>query len=229
MALGVIVVPAIALWIHVAHTASNRRYADFLGVLATLESSGKPSAVNRHGYAGLYQMGEAALIEAGYYKRDKTPGKNDWRGAWTGKNGIYSLTEFLRDTPKQDQAISNHHENLWHDIQTLNLGEYIGKTIAGVTITESGLIAGAHLVGTRGLKRFLRSNGRSIPKDGNGTPITKYIRTFAGYDIDVTLSAWRHEGRGHRPGGGLRAADAAFVRLRAHWGTAGLTLIAHAI
>jgi len=41
-----------------------------------------------------YQMGEAALIDAGYYKADGTK-TNDWTGQWTGKNGIYSKQDFF--------------------------------------------------------------------------------------------------------------------------------------
>jgi hypothetical protein len=53
--------------------------------LAQRESSNNPKAVNNFGFIGLYQMGEPALIDTGYYKPDGTQ-KNDWVGEWTGKD-----------------------------------------------------------------------------------------------------------------------------------------------
>ena len=68
-------------------------------------------------------------------------------------------------------------------IKALRLDKYVGKTIKGIYITESGLIAGAHLLGVGNVKKFLKSNGRKIPRDGYGTPITEYLSRFSGYDI----------------------------------------------
>lgn len=61
---------------------ANRNYQDYLAALARRESGGQPDpyrAVNRAGYLGKYQMGELALIDAGFYKRDRT-NSNDFRG-----------------------------------------------------------------------------------------------------------------------------------------------------
>lgn len=41
----------------------------FLNDLGERESGGNYRAFNRYGYAGKYQMGEAALVDAGYYKK----------------------------------------------------------------------------------------------------------------------------------------------------------------
>ena len=51
--------------------------------LAFKESSNNPKTISTLGYIGLYQMGEDALIDVGYYKRgqlDKTLKINDWTG-----------------------------------------------------------------------------------------------------------------------------------------------------
>jgi hypothetical protein len=74
---------------------SNNNYQSFLETLAHSESSNNYDITNSHGYLGKYQMGEAALIDTGYYIRDKTPGRNDWSGHWTGKDGISSKQDFL--------------------------------------------------------------------------------------------------------------------------------------
>lgn len=41
---------------------------DFYNNLGARESGGNYSSVNKYGYVGKYQMGEAAMIDAGYYK-----------------------------------------------------------------------------------------------------------------------------------------------------------------
>jgi hypothetical protein len=44
---------------------------------------------------------------------------------------------------------------LWRRIQRLGLDKYVGQTIDGIEITESGLISAAHLKGVGALKKFL--------------------------------------------------------------------------
>ena len=47
-------------------------------------------AFNKYGYAGKYQMGEMAMIDAGYYIK-KGSFNNDWSGIFTGKDRVYSM------------------------------------------------------------------------------------------------------------------------------------------
>jgi hypothetical protein len=63
--------------------------------------------------------------------------------------------------------------------------KYNGKVIQGVTITESGLLAAAHLGGAGSVKKFLRSNGSRSIKDGYGTSIRSYMKRYAGYDTSL--------------------------------------------
>lgn len=142
----------------------------------------KPAKTNGYGYTGLFQMGEAAMIDAGYYKPDGSAA-NDWRGVFTGKNGIHSLADFKNNPDAQVQAIADYQAVQWKVIQNLGLSSYIGQTINGVQITQSGLLAGAHLVGYGGLQKYLSSNGAKDVVDGNGTPISQYIQKFGGYTV----------------------------------------------
>ena len=51
--------------------------SNFYNELMIKESSGNPNAKNKQGFAGMYQMGELALDDAGYYNsKDGTPGNN---------------------------------------------------------------------------------------------------------------------------------------------------------
>ena len=157
-------------------------YKDFLRALGYRESGGRYNIENTYGYLGKYQMGESALKDAGYYKGDPTR-RNDWIGEWTGKDGVWSKEDFLNNPRAQENAIREFHRKTWKYIKALGLDKYVGKTIKGIYITESGLIGGAHLLGAGNVKKFLKSNGRIIPRDGYGTPITEYISKFSGYDV----------------------------------------------
>ena len=72
-------------------------YADFLNALGQRESSGNYQAVNSVGYLGKYQVGEAALIDAGYYTDgDTDPYNNLWNGAWTLIDKEYFFATILK-------------------------------------------------------------------------------------------------------------------------------------
>ena len=174
-------------------------YNDYLTALSYRESSANKSVVNGYGYLGLYQMGESALIDAGYYKADNTSKINDWSGTWTGKNGINSKADFLANTGGQTQAINDYNHVQWGYIVHLGLTPYVGQTIGGIVMTESGMLAGAHLVGAGGLKTFLLSNGKIVPGDANKVAVTNYISLFNGYDIETITGNKTANGLGNVP------------------------------
>jgi hypothetical protein len=166
--------------------------SDYLNALARRESSLNPQAQNAYGYVGLFQMGEAALVDAGYYRADGT-GANDWRGTWTGLGGVTSLQDFKNDPAAQAAAVAAYHQRVWGYVRSQGLDTYIGSTVGGVPVTQSGLIAAAHLVGTGNLARFLASNGATVPTDGNGTALTEYLASFGGYSLfgsGADCAAW---------------------------------------
>lgn len=160
-------------------------HVDFLHDLAQRESKLDPSARNPFGYVGLFQMGEAALQDAGYYRGDLTR-KNDWTGSWTGLGGIHSLSDFYARPDVQVQAIVGYHNRMVAQIKRLGLDRSIGTSVGGVPVTFSGLIAGAHLVGMGNLQTFINSAGSAIPRDGNGVPITAYIAGLGGCAVGAT-------------------------------------------
>jgi hypothetical protein len=64
----------------------------------------------------------------------------------------------------------------------------VGKTINGIKITESGILAAAHLSGAGNVKKFLRSNGTECFSDAYGSSIQHYLRKFAGYDVSNIIA-----------------------------------------
>lgn len=156
---------------------------NFLDDLGKRESGGNYKAFNRYGYAGKYQMGEAALIDAGYYKKSSGKYNNDWSGQFTGKDSVYSIDDFLNNIQAQENAQIVFKKRQWAYLKALNAHKYVGQIINGYKITESGLLAGAHLKGAGAVSIYLKSGGKISQKDGFGTSVEEYIKKFAGYDV----------------------------------------------
>ncbi len=164
---------------------SRGSYADFLDALGERESGGDYAAVNSLGFLGKYQFGEAALVDAGFYRADGTA-KNDWRtGYWTGELGVNSKADFLSNPAAQEAAIRAYMDLQWSYLQPVR--QYDGEVVAGIKITVSGMLAGAHLLGAGTLAAFVDSGGDIAAKDAYGTPLTEYIGKFASYRTPYSI------------------------------------------
>lgn len=139
-----------------------KNHNKFLEDLGFRESSGNYKAVNKFGYLGKYQFGRATLNSLGY--RNVTN------------------RQFLSDPSLQDQVME---DLLVHNKKILKryIKKYDGKTVHGVFITESGILAAAHLAGAGNVRRFFRKGYEF--KDGYGTKMTSYIKKFSGYQLDI--------------------------------------------
>lgn len=137
----------------------DNSYVAFKEALAYKESRGRYNAVNTFGYLGKFQFGSSTL---------KTL-------------GVYNLIFFLNSPALQEKAfLANTKRNKWKLI--LEINSFVGSEINGVVITESGILAAAHLAGPGNVKRYLRSFGFKDFSDGYGTEISYYMRKFAGFD-----------------------------------------------
>jgi hypothetical protein len=100
--------------------------------------------------------------------------------------GVRDSVAFLNSPKLQEEAfkalLSINKHALRNEIET-----YEGKVINGVLITESGLLAAAHLGGAGSVKKFLRSNGKSGFRDGFGTSLKSYIKNYGGYDTSLII------------------------------------------
>ena len=77
----------------------------------------------------------------------------------------------------------NVMRNKW--ILRREISRFNGLVISDMFITESGIIAAAHLSGPGNVKKFLRSycDSELDLKDANGTKISDYLKTFKNYNI----------------------------------------------
>ena len=136
-------------------------HSRFLEDLGMRESSGNYKAVNQFGYLGKYQFGRKTLNALGYED--------------------VSNREFLANGSIQEEAmyaLLNHNRK----VLRRQLNKYVGTTVAGVYITESGLLAAAHLAGPGNVRKFLRKGYEF--KDGNGTKMTSYMVKFSNYKLE---------------------------------------------
>ena len=61
--------------------------------------------------------------------------------------------------------------------------KYVGETVNGIYITESGILAAAHLGGAGNVRKFFRKGYEF--EDGNGTKMTSYMVRFADYNLNL--------------------------------------------
>lgn len=160
----------------------------FLNDLGARESGGNYKAFNKYGYAGKYQMGEAALIDAGYYRKSSRIYNNDWSGEFLGKDGIKSIQDFLNNPRAQENAQIIFKKKQWGYLKAVGAHNYLGLIINGILITASGLLAGAHLKGAGSVYEYLKSRGKKNSSDAFGTSVESYIKQFSGYDVTEIIN-----------------------------------------
>ena len=137
------------------------QHQEFLNAIGHRESSNRYDVVNAFGYMGKYQFGKRTLKGLGIK---------------------VSKDEFINNPELQERAMQLL---LVHNKKKLKryIEKYEGKTVHGVYITESGILAAAHLAGQGNVRKFFRSGYEF--KDGFGTEMTSYMRAFGGYDLNV--------------------------------------------
>lgn len=135
-------------------------FTGFKEALAFKESQGKYRAINTLGYLGKYQFGKTTLE----------------------RFRIYNTEAFLKNPELQERTFMAYcRVNKW--ILRKDIERSVGKIINGVKITESGILAAAHLSGAGNVKKYLRSNGQYNRSDAYGASIEMYIKKFAGFDV----------------------------------------------
>ncbi|MBC7607348.1 MAG: peptidoglycan-binding protein LysM [Burkholderiales bacterium] len=144
---------------------TGKFFIGFKEALAYKESQGKYKKINSLGYMGKYQFGLETL---------KTVGIDD------------SLT-FLNSPKLQEKAfVALLSKNKWE--LKAEIEKFSGSIVSGVKITESGILAAAHLGGAGSVKRFLNSNGAKKCKDDYGTSVKTYMRDFGGYETEGIIA-----------------------------------------
>lgn len=146
----------------------GKSFVAFKEALGFKESGGNYSIVNDFGYLGKYQFGRGTLKMI----------------------GIRDTNLFLNTPDLQEAAFfANTSRNKW--ILRKEISRFQDQVINGVTITESGILAAAHLAGAGNVKKYLRSGGANSFRDGFGTSIKYYFKKFGGYDTSSIVADQR--------------------------------------
>ncbi len=138
---------------------TGKFFIGYKEAIAFKESQGKYKKINSLGYLGKYQFGTETL---------KTVGVDNSR-------------QFLNSPKMQEQAfialVAKNKSELKEVIE-----RYEGQMVSGILVTESGILAAAHLGGVGSVKKFFKHNGKRCLKDAYGTSIRSYMRDFGGYE-----------------------------------------------
>ncbi len=138
----------------------TKELPDFLNQMGKRESSNRYDIVNKFGYMGKYQFGRKTLNKIGFKH--------------------ISNTQFLTNPSIQEDAMLKLLKSNKHTLRR-QIKKYVNTHRHGVYITESGLLAAAHLAGAGNVKKFLRTG--KDKQDGLGTPLTEYLTKFSGYNL----------------------------------------------
>jgi hypothetical protein len=143
----------------------NSEFKAYAKKLSRVESRDEWKIINRYGYMGLFQFGHPALqcIGLGHIDSSKFRANPD----------IFPIE-------LQYKALKLHLK-INERILRKDIYNYQGKTINGILITKSGLLASAHLMGAGNVQKFLRTGIDS--HDGNNVKLTKYLKMFSKYDL----------------------------------------------
>jgi hypothetical protein len=147
----------------------SKSFGHFIYSLGEIESGNNWTAYNKWGYMGKYQFGNIALRDLGY-------------------DGCFTFEEFKNDPevfPEwlQDELIVKYIEKNKRYLHNY-IKKYSGDIVSGIYITESSILAAAHLVGNSNTTKWFINSGKVDIKDGNGVSIEHYLKLFSGYQIN---------------------------------------------
>ena len=154
-----IVEPKLEVKIEIPAVRNHNKFLDEVGFR---ESSNNYKAVNQFGYLGKYQFGRKTLNAIGF--KD------------------ISNYEFLSNPEIQEEAMLVLLQKNKHTLRR-EIKKYVGETVNGIYITESGILAAAHLGGAGNVRKFFRKGYEF--EDGNGTKMTSYMVRFADYNLNL--------------------------------------------
>ena len=138
---------------------TGKFFVGFKEAIAFRESQGKYKKINSLGYLGKYQFGASTLKAV----------------------GIENSKQFLNSPRMQEKAFVTLLAQNKSELKNV-IDKYEGKVFSGILVTESGILAAAHLGGAGSVKKFFKHNGKRYFKDAYGTSIQSYLREFGGYE-----------------------------------------------
>jgi hypothetical protein len=140
-------------------------FIGFKEAIGYRESESKYKKVNSLGYLGKYQFGIETLKSV----------------------GVHNSSAFLNSPEMQEKAfIALLAQNKWELKKEIE--KYSGTLLNGIYVTESGILAAAHLGGPGSVKKYFKNKGKRYFRDAYGTSIRSYMKAFGGYDTSFIVA-----------------------------------------
>lgn len=144
---------------------TGKFFIGYKEAIAFKESQCKYSKVNTFGMMGKYQFSPETLTSL----------------------GVKDHAGFLRNPKLQEKAfVALLSKNKW-ELRN-EIAKFSGTVFGGIHITESGILAAAHLGGVSTVKKFFKTDGKRHFRDGYGTSIKSYMRKFGGYETSAIVA-----------------------------------------
>ena len=134
-------------------------FIGFKEAIAFKESQGKYKKINSLGYLGKYQFGTETLKTVGVHNSPK-----------------FQKKAFIALLAKNKWELRDEIE------------KYEGTILNGIRVTESGILAAAHLGGAGSVKKYFKNNGKRFFRDAYGTSLRTYMKAFGGYDTSFIVA-----------------------------------------
>jgi hypothetical protein len=140
-------------------------FIGFKEAIGYRESESKYKKINSLGYLGKYQFGIETLRSV----------------------GVRNSTAFLNSPEMQEKAfIALLAQNKWELKKEIE--KYSGTLLNGIYVTESGILAAAHLGGPGSVRKYFKNKGKRFFRDAYGTSIQSYMKAFGGYDTSFIVA-----------------------------------------
>lgn len=164
----------------------------FMNAVGHRESTNQPQRRNSLGYSGLFQFGEAALKQIGWYCSAPVGSQSyqAFSGRWCPKaqqHGVHTIQDFLQKPEAQKIAFLEWMKYIY--TATKQCHNKINTQTAGgrsCTVTQSGILGGGHIGGATGVCNTLL--GRGNVSDSYGTSRLDYVCCFKGYAVCDTVA-----------------------------------------
>ncbi|MFV8370348.1 peptidoglycan-binding protein LysM [Flavobacterium sp. LB2R40] len=140
-------------------------FIGFKEAIGYRESESKYKKINSLGYMGKYQFGIETLKSV----------------------GISNRSAFLNSPELQEKAfLALLAKNKWELKKEIE--KYEGTILNGIQITESGILAAAHLGGAGSVKKYFKNKGQRNFRDAYGSSLRSYMKMFGGYDTSFIVA-----------------------------------------
>lgn len=140
----------------------------YLAQVGYSQSNGDYTAVGSNGEQGKYKLGASVLAGLGYVQEGTTDSQLSNSNVWTGKDGMFSATDFRNSPSVQEQAVYNFTKQNYSSLQAQGL---ITDTTSQEVI--AGLLNASHVSNATTAGQWYQTGYNQ--SDSTGTTLSQYF------------------------------------------------------